>query len=255
MQFFVKIALFLYNIYAVILFLAFMFLIMPVVVFAAAMGKMQGGNIIYALCRFWTDCCFFLWGIRHKNYYEQPHDKKKQYIFVSNHISFIDIPVIFKVIRRQRIRILGKYELGKVPIFGLLYRNAVVMVNRQDAEHRRQSVVQLRSIIRKGVSVFICPEGTFNMTGKPLKEFYNGAFRLAIETQTPIKPLLFLDTYERMNYKGILTLTPGKNRGVYLQEVPVEGLTLNDVEMLKQKVYDLMEERLIHYKAAWIKQG
>ncbi len=255
MRIFVKIGLLLYNIYAAAIFLALMFLIMPVVIFAAALGKMQGGNIIYALCRFWTDTCFLFWGIWHKNLFEQPHDKKKQYIFVSNHISFIDIPVIFKVIRGQRIRILGKYEMSKIPIFGFLYRNAVVMVNRSDAEHRRQSVEQLKSIIKKGVSVFICPEGTFNMTNRPLKEFYNGAFRLAIETQTPIKPLLFLDTYDRMNYKSILSLTPGKNRAVYLEEVPVEGLTTDDVEMLKQKVYDIMEERLIYYKAAWIKDA
>jgi 1-acyl-sn-glycerol-3-phosphate acyltransferase len=254
MRFFVKTVLLLYNIYAAALFLAFMFLIMPVVIFASILGKMQGGNIIYALCRFWTDSCFFLWSIWHKNYFEQPHDKKRQYIFVSNHISFIDIPVIFKVIRGQRIRILGKYELSKIPIFGFLYRNAVVMVNRSDAEHRRQSVEQLKSVINRGVSVFICPEGTFNMTNRPLKEFYNGAFRLAIETQTPIKPLLFLDTYDRMNYKAILSLTPGKNRAVYLDEVPVEGLTVDDVEMLKQKVYDIMEERLVHYKASWIKE-
>jgi 1-acyl-sn-glycerol-3-phosphate acyltransferase len=254
MRIFVKIGLFLYNIYAVIIFLALMFLIMPGVIFASFLGKMQGGNIIYALCRFWTDSGFFLWGIWHKNYFEQPHDKTKQYIFVSNHISFLDIPVIFKVIRGQRIRILGKYEMSKIPVFGFLYRNAVVMVNRSDAEHRRKSLGQLKSVIRNGVSVFICPEGTFNMTGKPLKEFYNGAFRLAIEMQTPIKPLLFLDTYDRMNYKTLLSLRPGKNRAVYLEEVPVEGLTINDVDMLKQKVYDMMEERLIHYKASWIKE-
>jgi 1-acyl-sn-glycerol-3-phosphate acyltransferase len=254
MRFFVKTGLLLYNIYAAAMFLALMFLIMPVVIFASFLGKMRGGNIIYALCRFWTDSCFFLWGIWHKNYFEQPHDKKKQYIFVSNHISFIDIPVIFKVIRGQRIRILGKYELSKIPIFGFLYRNAVVMVNRSDAEHRRQSVEQLTSVIKKGVSVFICPEGTFNMTHQPLKEFYNGAFRLAIETQTPIKPLLFLDTYDRMNYKSFLSLTPGKNRAVYLDEVPVAGLTLDDVEILKQRVYDIMEERLLQYKASWIKK-
>jgi 1-acyl-sn-glycerol-3-phosphate acyltransferase len=252
MQIFVKIVLLIYNLYAAAVFLAFMFLIMPVVIIASFLGKMQGGNIIYALCRFWTDSCFLLWGIWHKNYFEQPHDKKKQYIFVSNHISFIDIPVIFKAIRGQRIRILGKYEMSKIPIFGFLYRNAVVMVNRSDAEYRRQSILQLKSVINKGVSVFICPEGTFNMTRQPLKEFYNGAFRLAIETQTPIKPLIFLDTYDRMSYKSILSLTPGKNRAVYLDEVPVAGLTIDDVEWLKQRVYEVMAERLVHYRASWI---
>jgi 1-acyl-sn-glycerol-3-phosphate acyltransferase len=253
MQFFVKIVHSIYNIYAILVFLALFLLIMPVVVVASFFGKMRGGNIIYALCRFWARVCFFLWGFRHKNSFEAPHDRSKQYIFVSNHISYMDIPVIFMAITGQRIRILGKHEMAKIPVFGFLYRNAVVMVNRDDAENRRRSIMQLRSVIRKGVSVFICPEGTFNMTGQPLKEFYNGAFRLAIETQTPVKPLLFLDTYDRMSYKKLLSLRPGINRAVYLEEVPVEGLTLKDTEALKQQVYDKMEAALIRYQASWIK--
>lgn len=253
MQFFVKIVHFLYNIYAAVVFVSLMLLIMPVVVVASFFGKMQGGNIIYALCRFWARACFFCWGIRHQNIYEAPHDRSQEYIFVSNHISYIDIPVIFTTITGQRIRILGKAEMAKVPIFGFLYRNAVVMVNRDDAAHRQRSIRQLRSVINKGVSVFICPEGTFNMSPQPLKEFYNGAFRLAIETQTPVKPLLFLDTYDRMNYKKLLSLTPGKNRAVYLEAISVEGLQVSDTEMLKQKVYDMMEAALIRYQASWIK--
>lgn len=253
MQFLAKIASLLYNVYAIITFLVIMFLIMPIVVIASFFGKLRGGNAIYALCRFWTDTCFFLWGMRHKNIFEATHNKNVQYIFVSNHISYIDIPVIFKAIRGQRIRILGKYEMSKIPIFGFLYRNAVVMVDRNDPKNRRKSVLQLKAVIRKGVSVFICPEGTFNMSSQPLKEFYNGAFKIAIETQTPIKPILFLDTYDRMNYHNLLSLTPGKNRAVYLEEVPVEGLTSADADKLKEKVYALMEEGLRRYKASWIK--
>jgi 1-acyl-sn-glycerol-3-phosphate acyltransferase len=253
MQIFVKIVLFLYNIYGAILFLAFMLLIMPVVVVASFLGKMRGGNIIYSLCRAWARVCFFCWGFRHRNIYEAPHDRSRQYIFVSNHISYMDIPVMFMAITGQHFRILGKHEMASIPIFGFLYRNAVVMVNRDDAEHRKRSIIRLRSVIRKGISVFICPEGTFNMTHRPLKEFYNGAFRLAIETQTPIKPLLFLDTYDRMSYKSTLSLRPGRNRTVYMEEIPVEGLTKADAEALKQKTYRLMEEALIRYKASWIK--
>ena len=50
----------------------------------------------------------------------------------------------------------------------------------------------------------VFPEGTFNMTTQPLKEFYDGAFRVAIETQTPVKPVLFLDAYSRMHYESIV---------------------------------------------------
>ena len=63
-----------------------------------------------------------------------------------------------------------------------------------------------------------------------------------------------MDTYDRMSYRNVLSLTPGRSRAVYLNEISVEGLTVKDVSMLKEKVYNLMEEKLIFYKASWIKK-
>jgi 1-acyl-sn-glycerol-3-phosphate acyltransferase len=165
----------------------------------------------------------------------------------------MDIPVIFKTIRRQHIRVLGKAEMAKIPVFGFLYGCAVVMVERGDPQKRARSVIQLKSVLKKGISIVIAPEGTFNMTHKPLKEFYDGAFKVAIETQTPIKPLLFLDAYDRMGYETIFSITPGRSRSVYLEEIPVDGLTINDVDLLRDKVYKIMEDKLVEYKASWIK--
>ena len=165
----------------------------------------------------------------------------------------MDIPVLLKTIRWQHIRVLGKAEMAKVPLFGFIYRSAAVMVDRSSAEKRAKSVLQLKSVLKKGVSIVIAPEGTFNMTHKPLKEFYDGAFKIAIETQTPIKPVLFMDAYDRMGYETIFSITPGNSRSVYLEEIPVDGLTLDDVDFLREKVYKIMEEKLIAYRASWIK--
>ena len=208
--------------------------------------------MIYSICQFWSGLMMPLWGIHHKNIYEAPHDITRQYVFVFNHISFMDIPIILRAIRKQRFRILGKAEMSKVPVFGFFYRNAAVLVDRSNAEKRANSVKILKAVIRKGISVVIAPEGTFNMTGRPLKEFYDGAFRIAIETQTPIKPVLILDSYDRLNYKSVFTLTPGRSRAIHLEEIAVDGLTLKDVGMLKEKVYRLMEQKMIAYKASWI---
>jgi len=243
----------LYAIYAFLFFVLFLLLIFPFVVIASFFGKVRGGNYIYILCQLWSASIFPLFGMYHTNYYEVPHDRSRQYVFVFNHISFFDIPIIMKTIRRQHFRILGKAELAKIPIFGFLYRQAVVMVDRSNPANRAQSIRQLKSVISKGISVVIAPEGTFNMTHQPLKEFYDGAFRVAIETQTPIKPILFLDGYDRLSYESIFSLTPGRSRALYLDEISVEGLTLDDVKMLKEKVYRLMEEKLVQYKASWIK--
>jgi 1-acyl-sn-glycerol-3-phosphate acyltransferase len=229
-----------------------MLLVIPPVVIASFFGRVRGGNFIYRICTLWTDVWFFLIGIRHSNFYEYPHDKDKQYIFVANHISYFDAPIIVKTLR-QKVRVLGKVEVGKIPLFGFIYRNTVVTVDRSSAAQRANSVRILKSVIRKGISIFIFPEGTFNETSQPLKELYDGAFRIAIETQTPIKPLLFLDAWHRMHYSSVFTFNPGRSRTVFLKEVPVAGLTSKDVEVLKQHVREIMEQKLKEYKAGWIK--
>jgi 1-acyl-sn-glycerol-3-phosphate acyltransferase len=234
-------------------FVCIMLLFFPFMLIASSFGRVEGGNMIYRLCMLWGDIWFFFIFIYHRNYYEQPVDKNKQYIFVGNHISFLDAPLIVKTIR-QPIRALGKTEMGKVPVFGFIYKYAVVRVDRSSADHRAKSVRNMKSILKKGISIVVFPEGTFNMTPNPLKAFYDGAFRVAIEAQMPIKPFLFLDSYDRMHYRSLFSLTPGKNRAVFLEEVPVTGLTQQDLPALKQKVYDLMDTKLREYNATWIKQ-
>jgi 1-acyl-sn-glycerol-3-phosphate acyltransferase len=240
-----------YCIYAFIVFDAIMLVIFPFVIIASFFGRIRGGNIIIRLCMFWADLWFPLIFIFPKKIFETPHDKKKPYIFVSNHISYLDAALLVKAYR-QPIRPLGRIELSRVPVFGFTYRNAIVTVDRSSAANRSKSVRILKSIIRKGISVMVFPEGTFNMTNKPLKEFYDGAFRVAIETQTPIKPVLFLDTYSRMHYRSILSLTPGRCRIVYLNEIPVEGLSIADVSKLRDKIYAIMENKLMEYQVVWI---
>lgn len=247
-----KIAGFIFSIYAFVVFLVIMILLFPFIILASLPGSEKGGNIIYILCRVWSYSCLFLWGIRHRNIYQVPHDPGHACIFVFNHISYLDIPILMVAFRHQHIRVLGKIEMTKIPIFGFIYRHAVITVDRSDAAHRAQSVLNLKSMLRKNISVVLAPEGTFNMTHKPLKEFYDGAFRIAIETQTPIKPVVFLDAYDRLNYNSIFSLNPGRSRAIYLEEIQVEGLTASDTEMLKQQVYHKMEEALVSHRATWI---
>lgn len=242
-----------YFIYAVITFLLLMFLILPFVVIGSFFGKIQGGNFIYRACCLWGDLWLFTIGIYHSNLYEVPHEKTRQYIFVANHISYFDAPVIIKSLR-QPVRILGRSEMSRVPFFGFIYRKAIVTVDRSSSKHRARSVRTLKSVLRKGISIFIFPEGTLNETKKPLKEFYDGAFRIAIETQTPIKPILFLDSFNRLNYESILSLSPGISRSVFLEEISVEGFNAKDVNSLKQKVFSIMEQKLIEYNADWIEK-
>jgi 1-acyl-sn-glycerol-3-phosphate acyltransferase len=254
MNIFKKFFRFCFSIYGFIVFLLLMFILFPLFIYAFLQKPIKGGNLVYKISRLWADIFFFLIGISHRNIYEEPHNKNTEYIFVSNHISYLDIPMMMKVIRGQHIRILGKAEMNKIPIFGYIYKRGAVTVDRENPEARSKSVKRLIAFIHKKISVFICPEGTFNMTHLPLKDFYDGAFRIAIETQKPIRPILFLDTYDRLNYKSIFSLNPGKCRGVFLSQTITEGLTIKDVPALKQNIFNQMQNALIRYNASWIEK-
>jgi 1-acyl-sn-glycerol-3-phosphate acyltransferase len=242
----------LYTIYALFWFILFTLLAFPLVLIFSFFGKRRGGNMIWSMAKIWADCWYFLLGIRHENIFESAYNSSGNYIFLANHISYMDIPCIFKAIRKQPVRVLGKEEIKKIPVFGYIYSQGAVMVDRGNTERRAKSVRILKSLLKHHISIFIFPEGTFNETGKPLKTFYDGAFRIAIETQTPIKPVLFLDNYTIMNYKSLLGLKHAKSRAVFLEEISPEGYTLKQISLYKKKVFDQMEEKLRSYHAAWI---
>lgn len=242
-----KSARYIYSIYAIITFVILMFIAVIFVLFASVFGKDKGGDMVYAICRIWAATWYFLIGIRHKNIFDAAHDNSRQYIFVANHHSYQDIPTLLLTVQ-QKMRVLGKSELAKVPIFGFIYSMAAVLVDRQSAEKRAQSVMELKKVIASGKSIFIFPEGTFNESDNPLKPFYDGAFRIAIETQTNIKPVIFPDTVKRMHWSSIFKMTPGKNRSIFLQEVDVTGYTSSDIKKLKEEVYLQMEKAIIRYR-------
>lgn len=173
-----------------------------------------------------------------------PEDK---YIIVANHISYLDTLVIFPALQGY-FRVLGKKEISRIPIVGFIYKQVVILVDRSNAHSRAKSLRLLWRVLHHDSSILIFPEGTFNETGKPLKEFYDGAFRLAINTQTTLLPVIFPDTVKRWHYSGWWKWWPGKNRAIYLDPVKVEGMKMEDLPSLKQKVYVMMEEELKKYR-------
>ncbi len=229
-----------------------MFLLLPFFAFCFLLNDIKGGNILYKLCRLWANLFFFFTAINYKDISDEKWDKDDECIFISNHISYLDIHMMMKVTMGKNVRVLGKSEMTKIPLFGFIYKKGTVQVNRENPRRRAESMKQLINFLNKNVSVFICPEGTFNTTHKPLKNFYDGAFRIAIETQKPVVPVLFLDTYDRLSYKSIFSLNSGKSRAVRLSATLTKGLTINDITMLKEKIYAQMESALIKYNASWI---
>jgi len=203
--------------------------------------------------RLWAHVWLFLIGIFHRRIVEQPLRSGISYIFISNHNSYMDIPQILKAIP-VAFRALGKAEAGNIPVFGWVYNSVVVTVLRSSSDNRAKSLNELRQILKRGISIYIAPEGTFNMGEDPLLPFFDGAFKLAIETQTPIKPMLFLDAVERLHWKSVFSLNPGKLRTVYLDEISPANFSLEQVDQFKSLVYERMDQKLKAYQAGWIKE-
>lgn len=240
-----------FLLYAAIIFITLMFVALPfVLIFSAILPISNGKRAILVVLRTWATLFSFFsfFWVSTKN--QISVNRSKSHIYVGNHGSYLDaIAVCISV--PQYFSALGKVEITKVPIFGLIYKRIVVLINRSSKESREQSVAALKKDIANGQSVLIFAEGTMNQTEKPLADFYDGAFRIAIETQTPIIPFVMINNRELLPRKDPLKARPGLITTIFLPEVSVVGLTMDDVLALKKKVYDLMEEAILNPLSAY----
>jgi 1-acyl-sn-glycerol-3-phosphate acyltransferase len=81
---------------------------------------------------------------------------------------------------------LGKKEAARMPFFGFIINRLCILVSRKSEFSRKASYQKMKEGLDRGYSIFLYPEGTRNRTNEPVKDFYDGAFRLAIEMQKPL---------------------------------------------------------------------
>jgi 1-acyl-sn-glycerol-3-phosphate acyltransferase len=128
------------------------------------------------------------------------------YVFVSNHQSIYDIPVVFWSLPYQ-VRIIAKQSLGSFPFLGWhLRRSGHLLVNRRNPD-RSRILGHWRELVKLGLSLIIFPEGTRSPDGQ-VGRFKAGSFLLAIEAGLPVVPLAVVGTRFVMR-KGQLTTRPG----------------------------------------------
>ncbi len=179
-------------------------------------------------------------GVRYDVSGKENFDAQSNYVICVNHRGIADLFILPASLKDVNYRPLSKKELGEIPIIGFLFRNALIMIDRSSAESRKKGVETLKKLMDdEGISPLIFPEGTRNRTNKPLKEFYDGAFRIAIETQVPIIPVVLLNV-DKISPQKTFLLSPGKLYSKFLKPIPTKGLSLDDVDALKNQVSELM---------------
>jgi 1-acyl-sn-glycerol-3-phosphate acyltransferase len=188
------------------------------------------------MSQLWMGTFMILSGIRFSVRGKHHFDRLENAIVVCNHNSMLDIPVSFPFLPRAN-KTIAKKSLSKVPIFGWIYSIGTVLVDRNDSKSRQASFDQMKYVLNHGLDMLIYPEGTRNKTSAPLKSFYDGAFKLSIETQKPIVPVVLLNSKKMLPAKPIMYFKPGKIIMNILPAVYPQG---HSIDSLKKTVYDIM---------------
>jgi 1-acyl-sn-glycerol-3-phosphate acyltransferase len=137
----------------------------------------------------------------------------------------------------------GKKELYKIPLFGYIYKRAAIMVDRSDSKSRFEVYGKANEMLKAGYNVCIFPETNYLDDTIILGDFKRGAFKIAIENNLPIIPLVFYDLkLKHPWYPKFGSL--GKLRVKVLDKISVENLKEEDVPMLTMKAYNTIKLEL-----------
>jgi 1-acyl-sn-glycerol-3-phosphate acyltransferase len=162
-------------------------------------------------------------------------DRGIPYIFMSNHLSFLDGPLLMTVLDRLA-RVIVKRFVFRIPVLGLGMRfSGYVPLDKEGAGAGRRSIARAAHLIReKRYSFLIYPEGTRSFDGKLLR-FRRGGFFLALESGAPIVPVTVQGTYELMP-RGRRLVRKGPVKITLHEPIPVTGYTQDTMAELMDRV-------------------
>ncbi|MEO6638930.1 MAG: lysophospholipid acyltransferase family protein [Ginsengibacter sp.] len=230
------------RIFATWAIIVFVITMIPVFIIMWAIGVLKEPKrtrVFRITSKIWMRVFFFFAGCRLKIIGEEHFRKGQNYIVISNHNSLMDVPLTTPFIPGPN-KTIAKSEMAKTPVFGLIYKRGSILVDRSDKNSRQQSFKAMKDVLKMGMHMCIYPEGTRNKTELPLKPFHDGAFRLAVETGTPIIPTLMFNTKKVLPPGKPFFFWPSKMELHFLPPVSVE--VGDQYEVLKEKLYLLMTE-------------
>jgi len=228
-------------IWALFVFATTMFVFFPFYMVCFIIPEPQKTKYHRFLSQIWMGTFLLLSGCTFKVTGKEVFDGLENAVIVCNHNSLIDIPVSTPFLARAN-KTIAKKSFIYVPLFGWIYQFASVIVDRKNNESRRKSYEKMKRVLNNGLDMLIYPEGTRNKTNNPLKSFYDGAFRLSVETGKPIVPVVILNTKRILPAKPILFLRPGK---IILNILPAISPVGHTTESLRKLVFNIMAE---HYE-------
>ncbi len=170
-------------------------------------------------------------------------ENDRSYVFCPNHTSYLDICIMART--PTDFMFVGKNAMEKVPIFGYMYRNLHITVDRSSLKSKHSTYVRAKEAIDNGRSLVIFPEGGVHAANPPqMILFKNGAFKIAIEKQIPIVPVTIPHNWIILPDDGRFLLTRRSAKLIYHDPIETKGLTLSDVDSLKEEVYQIIDREI-----------
>ncbi|MCB0472840.1 MAG: 1-acyl-sn-glycerol-3-phosphate acyltransferase [Flavobacteriaceae bacterium] len=202
-------------------------------------------KLFMKIAMFWGKTILFVMGFKPVVTAEEEILPDTSYMFIANHTSLIDIMLMLAVMKNPAVFV-GKKEVRNIPVFGFVARKTSILVDRSDADSRKEVYISAQKRLSQGLSMVIFPEGLVPDDQRiVLSEFKNGAFRLAIEHQIPIVPMTFYDTKKRFSWT-FFSGSPGKLRVKIHKFMQTKGLGLDAMENLKQEAYNIIYDELVN---------
>ena len=190
----------------------------------------------------WAKLILMGMGLIPKIEFSEPLIKGKNYMLTANHKSMIDVMLMLQI-SKNPIVFVGKKELERLPVFGYFYRRVCIMVDRENSKSRAAVYGHAERRLKQGLSLCIFAEGLVTSPDIKLAPFKNGVFRFSIHYQIPIVPMSFYDCERRYPYHfsyNYFVGGPGILRAKVHKHIETKGLNNENMESLKQKVYDFM---------------
>lgn len=170
-------------------------------------------------------------------------DKGQQYILCANHFSYLDIPALG--LFPQPFKFVGKSQLKKIPVFGLIYDGLHITVDRKSYRSRAKSLEKARKAILEGLNLGFFPEGGIRFKKYPIMvPLKDGAFRLACERRLPIVPITFPNNHFILPDDGRYLIQRKTCKIVYHEPIWSDGNTDQDIKALRIKVGSIIQSEL-----------
>jgi 1-acyl-sn-glycerol-3-phosphate acyltransferase len=166
------------------------------------------GKHVYFISRFWAWLILTLGGVAIRVHGLDRLDARQRYLFIANHQSNVDIPVLLHSLTGFQLRWIAKKELLWVPFLGwAMWAGKHIAVDRGDSAGALGGLKKAATRMANGISVVVFPEGTRSPDGR-LLPFKRGGFLLAAKTGAPVVPVTIGGSH-RILPKGAWRLRPG----------------------------------------------